>query len=138
MWRKIVDCYAEWESEQIAVLEQPSLAAQSSLGIVRRFANQFAELSLVERQQMLQFSRAYQGRRGWIAVAKLLFAFTLAGIVLYLAFPGKGLGMAIAVANLCGLGMTFGLIGAWFNYRRIVQRKLRWACPSWAAHSGRC
>jgi sensor histidine kinase YesM len=51
----------------------------------------------------------------------------LAGILLYLVFPSKaGMGMAIVIANLCGFGLALGVASVWFNYRKIVQRKVRW------------
>jgi signal transduction histidine kinase len=127
MWRKIVDQYEGWEREQIAVLKEPGLAPQTPPGYRRKHAARLAAMSPVERQQMLQFSLDYQGRRGWLAAGKLILAFTLAGVLLHLLFPAKaGWGMAIALANLCGVGFAFGVASVWFNYRRIVQRKIRW------------
>ncbi|HEX9173479.1 MAG TPA: histidine kinase [Telluria sp.] len=127
MRRNIVGEYEDWEREQIAVLKDPSLAAQAPPGYRRKHAERLAAMSLVERQQMLQFSLDYQGRRGWVAAAKLLLAFTLAGVLLHLLFPAKaGWGMAIALANLCGVGFALGVASVWFNYRKIVRRKVRW------------
>lgn len=126
MWRKVVDWYREWEDEQLAVLEQPGLADQAPAGYRRYAAKKLAELSLVERQQLRGFGLKYRGRLGFIAFCKLLLAFSLCGVVLHLALRDEvRLSIAIVVANLFGLSLVIGVAGAWFNYRKMVNQKLR-------------
>jgi sensor histidine kinase YesM len=124
MWRKVVDWYREWEDEQIAVLEQPELAAKTA-GYRRVYYQKLAQRSPVERQQLRDFSVAFKGRRGWLATAALLIAFTLCGILLHLLWPGKSWVAPVVTANVLGVALSFGLFGAWFNYRDVVRRKFR-------------
>src|SRR5438067_1842488 len=124
MWRKIADWYGKWEDEQIAVLEQPELAAQAS-GYRRWYYQKLTERSPVERQQMRDFSLAYKGWRGWLATAKVLVVFTLLGVLLHLIVPGKSWAVAMVTGYVLGISLFFGLLGAWFNYRRLVQRKFK-------------
>jgi signal transduction histidine kinase len=127
MWRQVVDWYQEWEDEHLAVLEQPGLAALAAPGYRRYCANKLAELSLIERRQLLEFSRTYQGRRLHIAIAKLALAFSLGGVLLHLAVPNISWAGAIVAANFIGLLLAMGVTSAWFNYRKIANGKLRLA-----------
>jgi sensor histidine kinase YesM len=124
MWRKVVDWYREWEDEQIAVLEQPELAAKTA-GYRRVYYQKLAQRSPVERQQLRDFSVAFKGRRGWLATAALLIAFTLCGILLHLLWPARSWVAPVVTANVLGVALSFGLFGAWFNYRDVVRRKFR-------------
>lgn len=123
MWRKMIDWYDELEREQIAVLERPELAAQVPAGWRRRFVDNLAAMSPLERQQLRDFCVTYQGRRLWIASAKLLGAFTVIGVLLHVAMGKGSLLAAIGIANLCGFGLLFGGIGVWFDSRRMMQKK---------------
>jgi LytS/YehU family sensor histidine kinase len=125
MWRRIVNWYREWEDEQIAVLEQPELASRVAPGYRRFYYSKLAERSAVERQQLRDFSVALKGWRGWLVTAALLAVFTLCGAALHLLLPGIGWAAAIVTANVCGIALMFGLLGAWFNYRELVRRKFR-------------
>jgi signal transduction histidine kinase len=125
MLGKFVNWYRKWEDEQIAVLEQPELASQAAQGYRRFYYRKLAERSPVERQQMRDFSVALKGWRGGLWTAALLAVFTLGGAALHLLKPSIGWAAAILTANLCGIAMMFALFGAWFNYRQLVQRKLR-------------
>jgi signal transduction histidine kinase len=125
MWRKVVDWYREWEEEQIAVLEQPELASRAPAGYRRFHARKLAERSPVERQQLRAFSVALKGWRGWLFTAALVVAFTVCGALLHLALPGTGWVTPIVTANVLGIALSFGLFGAWFNYRQLVRRKFR-------------
>jgi sensor histidine kinase YesM len=124
MWRKIADWYGKWEDEQIAVLERPELATQAPA--YRRFAyQQLAQRSAIERQQMREFALAYKGWRGWVATVKMVAAFTLLGVLLHALLPGMGWVKAIVTGYLLGLFISVALFRAWFNYRKLVQRKFR-------------
>jgi signal transduction histidine kinase len=125
MWRKVANWYRKWEEEQIAVLEQPELASRAAQGYRRFCYGKLAERSPLERQQMRDFSIALKGWRGWLWTAALLAVFTLCGVALHLLRPDIGWAANIVAANMCGIALTFALIGAWFNYRRFVQHKLK-------------
>jgi signal transduction histidine kinase len=124
MWRKFVEWHREWEHQQLAVLETPSLALEVPPGYRRYCANKLAGLSDIERMQLRQFLMANKGRRGYFALAKLALAFTVVAILLYFASGAKlGLGGLIVVTNMVGFGICMGLAGAWFNYRRAATRQ---------------
>jgi sensor histidine kinase YesM len=125
MWRKVADWYGKWEDEQIAVLEQPELVGRVPAGYRRLYYEKLAERSPVERQQLRDFSVALKGWRGWLVFAALITAFTLCGGLLHVLAPGTSQVAAIVTSNVLGLALSFGLFGAWFNYRQLVQRKLR-------------
>jgi signal transduction histidine kinase len=123
MWRKIRDWHRAWEDEVLAVLEQPALAASVPPGYRRRAAEQVAALSPIERKQLLAFSTAYRGWRGWLATGKLAAAFTGAGALFNLLFLHGGWLAPVVVANAVGFSVVIGIVGVWFNYRTIVEKK---------------
>lgn len=124
MWRRIANWYREWEDEQLAVLKEPSLAAQAPAGYRRYVANMLATLSQHERDELHAFSLAYRGSRILPAIGKLAVAFSLCGVVLHLALPAKfGWLAAIVLANVVGAGIAMTAIGSWFNYAKFADRK---------------
>jgi LytS/YehU family sensor histidine kinase len=123
MWRKIRDWHREWEDEALAVLQQPALAAGMPAGYRRRAAEQIAALSPIERRQLFEFSLAYRGGRAWFAVGKLAILFSLAGTLFNVLFLHAGWLVPVIVANAIGFSMVIGIVGVWFNYRTIVQKK---------------
>lgn len=123
MWRRIRDWHREWEHEILAVLAQPALAAQVPAGYRRRAAEQVAALSAIERSQLLAFSTDYRGWRGWFAMGKLALLFTGIGVVLNLLFLHANWVAPVVVANAAGFSMVIGIVGVWFNYRKIVRKK---------------
>ena len=121
MWRKLIDWYDNWEAEQIAVLENPALAAAVRPGYRRYCAEKLASLSPVERRELRAFSLAYRGRRLWLAVAKLAATFTLAGLLAAFALGGKANAGALVIsANLIGFSLVVAGISIWFNPRELV------------------
>ncbi len=123
MFRSVANWYREWEQEQLMVLADPSYAARTRPGFRRHCANKLAKLSPIERQQLREFSIKYRGARFFIAVAKLILLFTLAGVALHFASPRFGLMHAVVMANLLGLAIGWATTAAWFNYRWLVDRK---------------
>jgi signal transduction histidine kinase len=118
--KRLVKWYCDWEEEILAVLVDPKLAETVAPGYRRRAAQKLAAMSPIERQQLREFSLAYQGRRGWIAVGKLVLLFCLLGLALHLALPTKyGLVESLVLSNLLGLSTVFGFVSLWFNYRRL-------------------
>ncbi|MGZ5199810.1 MAG: sensor histidine kinase [Telluria sp.] len=124
MWRRIADWYGKWEDEQIAVLDQPELAAQAP-GYRRLAYRRLAQRSPVERQQLRGMMLALKGWRGWLATALMLAAFSLCGVWSHALAPDMGLAKALVTANMLGIALAFILFGAWFNYRRLAHRKFR-------------
>ena len=123
MFRKIANWYAEWEAEQIGVLQDPSLAAHAPAGYRRKLAYKLAELSPIERLQLREFSLKYRGARLLVAITKLLLLFTLIGAALHQAFPHHSWGKSIGMTNLLGFAIACATTGAWFNYRWLVDKK---------------
>lgn len=123
MWRRIRDWHREWEHELLAVLAQPALAARVPAGYRRRAAEQVAALSAIERSQLLAFSADYRGWRGWLAMGKLALLFTGIGVLLNLLFLHANWVAPVVVANAAGFSMVIGIVGVWFNYRKIVRKK---------------
>jgi sensor histidine kinase YesM len=125
MWRKLINWYRNWEDEQIAVLEKPELASQAAQGYRRAYYGKLAERSAVEREQMRDFSVALKGWRGVLWSAALLAVFCLGGVALHLSSPNIGWTAALVGANGTGFAVTFAIFGAWFNYRKLVQHKMK-------------
>ncbi|HEY1042314.1 MAG TPA: histidine kinase, partial [Telluria sp.] len=80
----------------------------------------------IERQQLHAFSTKYSGRNLWVAVARLVLVFTLLGLVLHI-FKSEKFGVleAIVAGNAIGFGLVMGVLGVWFNSRKISERKMR-------------
>jgi signal transduction histidine kinase len=123
MLRKITNWYREWEDEQIGVLQDPHLAAQAPAGCRRAVASKLAKLSPIERHQLREFTLKYRGARLLVAIAKLLFLFTLTGAAVHLALPDYGWVKAIIMANLLGFAVGWATMTAWFNYRWLADKK---------------
>ncbi len=123
MWRRIVNWYDDIEREQIAVLERPELAAQVRPGFRRYMVDKLATMTPIERQQLREFCVTYQGRRLWMAIAKLALLFTVAGALVH-AVTGKGGWIGyIFLFNLLGFCLTAGGVAAWFDARRLLEAK---------------
>ncbi|NNG21676.1 sensor histidine kinase [Telluria aromaticivorans] len=121
MLRKLIDWYADLERWQIAALEGPGPAVESESVYRRYFARHLAAMTPAERLQLRDFCVAYQGRRGWLAMAKLAALFTFMGVLLHLG-TGKGnLLSNVAIANLFGISLVVGAIGVWFDSRGRTQ-----------------
>jgi signal transduction histidine kinase len=124
MWRRIADWYSKWEDEQIAVLDQPELVAQAP-GYRRLTYKGLVKRTPVEKEQLRGFMLALKGWRGWLVSAVALAVYSLCSLPLHALVPALSWAKALLAANLLGITLTFVLLGAWFNYRRMVQRKLR-------------
>ncbi|MBK7474266.1 MAG: histidine kinase [Betaproteobacteria bacterium] len=127
MWKRLLEWHREWEREILAILEEPALAVATPAGYRGCVARKLAALSSIERAQLRRFSLAYRGWRSYAAIGKLVLLFCLAGAALHLAMPGKfGLPGALLLANALGLSLAFGLVGIWFNYRRMHGKVVRY------------
>jgi len=123
MWRRMADWHREWEDELLGVLAQPASATTAQAGYRRRMARTIATLSPIERQQLHDFSLAHRGRRGYWALAKLLMLFSLGGVLMHVFLPRMGWFAAIATANVLGVTLLLAVFSAWFNYRRLIDRR---------------
>ncbi len=124
MWNRLVHWYQDWEQEQLRVMVDPASALQSRPGWRRVVACTLADLSVVERQQLHEFSLKYRGWRLYAALGKLMAVFTAAGVGLYLLAPHKGLLASIVSVNILCLAICFVFLIAYFNYRKMMGKSL--------------
>ena len=126
MWKRIANWYDEWEQEQFDVLADPAAAAKAPAGYRRYFANKLAELSPIEREQLLSFSMKYRGRTLWVALAKFTALFSALGLVLYFVKGGKfGVIESMVLSNVLGYALIAMWLGVWFNSRKIYHNKIK-------------
>lgn len=120
MFKSIIQWHRNWETEILAVLADPALAANATPGYRLHVAHRLTRLSAIERQQLREFALTYRGWKAWIGVGKLLLALNVIAVALHLAFPARFSWMeAFVVTNALGLCSVSGLFSMWFNYRRI-------------------
>ncbi len=125
MWTKVGNWYREWEDEQVAVLRQPELAAHVKPGYRRYFADCLAAMDSPKRRQICEFSLKYRGARLRGAIARLALVFTLCGVLLHFTSERYGWIGPILFANTIGFSLTLAVIGAWFDYDRILKKTRR-------------
>jgi signal transduction histidine kinase len=123
MLGRIGNWYRGWESELVAVLAQPELVARMPAGRRRRQAHVLANMPPLQRAQLHAFLLKYRGVRRYWALAGLALLFSLGGALLHLAVPGLQWPSAILVANTVGFSIGAALVSAWFDYRRLTQKK---------------
>jgi signal transduction histidine kinase len=123
MWRRIAKWHRKLEDDCLALMRQPALAETAPPGYRRQTGQSLATLSPLERQQLHAFALAFRGARGYRMLGWLALAFSLAGALLHLALPGSGWVATILSANAIGFVLAFAICGAWFNYRRLAERK---------------
>jgi signal transduction histidine kinase len=123
---RLVNWHRAWEDEILAVLADPSLAGETQSGYRRRTAEKLAKMSAIERRQLREFSVAYRGHKGYLALGKLVLLFCLVGAAVHLLVPAKfSLVESLVLSNLLGLSLGFGFFSVWFNYRRLPRPGLR-------------
>lgn len=127
MFSKMADWYRDWEGEQIRVLDNPDTASEVAPGWRRVMACKMAQLSVVERQQLRDFSIKYQGWRLYAVIARLSLLFSLCGAGLWLLAPHKSLLACIVQMNVLGLALAFVFLMAYFNYRKMAGRTVRFS-----------
>jgi signal transduction histidine kinase len=126
MWQRWCNWYRAWEDEGLAVLAEPQVAASIAPGCRRAMAEKMAMLSEGERQQLAEFSRRYRGSKILLPILCLLVAFSAIGILMQMAFaPDLALFKALIGANAVGFSCVLVWFSAWFNYRRLEERRLR-------------
>lgn len=92
MWNQIVAWNQALETLQIAILANPEVAETLPPGYRRSLGRELAKMSPIERQQMHDFLRKYEGWRGLAAAVKSIALLSLMGILLHLMMPHRGLG----------------------------------------------
>jgi LytS/YehU family sensor histidine kinase len=123
MLGKIANWYRGWEDETLAVLAQPELAARMPKGRRRCNAQVLADMPPLQRAQLRAFLLKYRGARCYCALAGLALVFSFGGALLHLAAPGVSWLQAILTVNLFGFLIAAALVSAWFDYRRLTQKK---------------
>ena len=120
MFKRLVQWHRDWEDEILGVLADVSRIDSVPPGYRKHWATQMLKLSPIERRQLLEFSTKYRGWNGYAQILKVLGVFSLAGLALHLSLPAKfGPIESVLLANLLGLSFLFGLVGMWFNYRKM-------------------
>ena len=135
MFKRIALWYRDWEQEQLDVLNDPSIVATLTPGYRRYCGQKIGELSAIERQQLREFSITYRGRRLWIALFKMVLAFSAIGVLFHLLFASQSsIPYAVMMGNLIGFTVAMVLASFWFNYRQIAINKSRilWRIALWA------
>ncbi|MDO8070697.1 histidine kinase [Janthinobacterium sp. SUN176] len=126
MWEKFAGWYRCYDDETLRVLAHPDTAAQLPPGWRRWVALRLITLTPIERQQFHAFMLKYRGTGFYLAAARLMLLFSCIGVVLHLLLPDKvGWAKAVVFSNVLGLAMAWGVLGVWFNYRKLAQRKLK-------------
>lgn len=124
MWQRLASWYREWDEELLAVLRDPAAAAYAPSGFRRRIAAATAELSPIERQELVRICSVYRGRKLALVAGKLFLAFSVVGILFKLAYrPDLSLLSGIFVANTTGFTVVFAMVGIWFSQARIARVK---------------
>ena len=125
MLSKMMRWYRDLEAEQNRVLKNPDEVLGQPPGLRRSINTKLAQMSAIERMQMLKFSERYRGWRFFAALAGWIAVFTLIGLILYLVKPEKGLAVPVAIANLIGIAVLCMLTTVWFNYRKFAEHWFR-------------
>ena len=121
MWGKISQWHQQMDDDAMLVLETPDAAATLPAGLRRYVGTRLATMSPIERQQFRDFLVKYQGARFYVAAAKLLIPFSVLGALQQLLWPGKLNWIeSLVLSNLVGFSLACGLMGVWFNYRRLA------------------
>lgn len=124
MWKRIEKWHREIEDEQLAVLLDPSLAAQAPAGYRRYFACKLAAMSPSEREALHRFSSSVSTTAALLALVKLCVVLSVLGFLVNLAFlRATPWWETVIIANAIGIALAFSLVGVWFNYKKIVRAK---------------
>lgn len=125
MWHRLTTWYHKWNDELLDVLADPTRVQTITDPRRRKFAQQLADLSAIERMQIREFSLKYKGPTLWKSIAKLSVFFSVCGLGFLLFKPNLNPWMLLAIANLLGWSMIVSLLGVWFNYRQIKSSRSR-------------
>ena len=125
MFTNFVKWYYDWEKELLQVLREPSYAAKTRPGYRRWWANHFAAMSPVERQQIhdltLRWPLGRQNRLMLILVGLL----SVIGAAVHWFQPSIPLVEAIVTAHVLGLGLSSVVFYIWLYYRLFIKHKFK-------------
>ncbi|MBB5607290.1 MULTISPECIES: sensor histidine kinase [unclassified Janthinobacterium] len=125
MWRLFTQWQKQMDQDAILVLDNPDALAAIPAGHRHFIAARLAAMTPIERMELRDFIVRYGGARFNRMVLKLLAVFSLFGLALHLFQPEKTSWIeGLVLSNLVGISMAMGLMGAWFNYRKLVGGKL--------------
>lgn len=123
MLSALVKWHQNLEADQIAVLNNPEKLSALPPGR-QSWLKKIAELSVVERQQMLAHMSKYPGWRCYALLAKwMVFVNILAAVCWVLFPPAKGMAYLFMMFNLVGFAGIFNNLIAWFSYSSLVGRR---------------
>lgn len=126
MWKRYTVWYRSVDAEALLVLQHPEMAEQVQGRWRRCIARRLAMLTPIERRQFHAFMEKYRGMAFFIAAVKLMLLLSVLGVLLHLMVPDKlDWGKALLLSNVLGFAMAWGVLGVWFNYRKLVRRKIR-------------
>ncbi|MCC7600495.1 histidine kinase [Janthinobacterium sp. FW305-129] len=126
MWKKFAGWYRCYDDETLRVLAHPDTAAQLPQGWRRWVALRLATLTPIERQQFHAFMLKYRGAGFYLAAVRLVLLFSILGVALHLLLPDRvGWSKALVLSNILGLAMAWGVLGVWFNYRKLAKKKFK-------------
>ncbi|WP_215409611.1 histidine kinase [Janthinobacterium sp. JC611] len=124
MWGKISQWHQQMDDDAMLVLEMPEAATSLPAGHRRFIGKRLASLSPIERQQFRDFLLKYRGARFYKAAAALLIPFSALGVLQHVLWPEKLSWIeSLVLSNLIGFSLACGLMGVWFNYRKLVASK---------------
>ena len=124
MWEKISRWHRQMDDDAMLVLQTPEAADSLPAGMRRYIGTRLATMSPIERQQFRAFLLKYNGARFYKAAAKLLIPFSALGVLQHLLWPGKLSWIeSLVLSNLIGFSLACGLMGVWFNYRKLVANR---------------
>ncbi|MES2015087.1 MAG: histidine kinase [Pseudomonadota bacterium] len=127
MWKRFIAWHRAWEADQLRMLEDPGALIATGSPMRSRMAAKVARMSPIERAQLREFTLAYRGRRGYLALAKLIVLFSALGLALHLVLPAPNWVALVVVTNFVGLAGSAFLMIAYFNYRRMAGEAVRTA-----------
>ncbi|PIG25977.1 histidine kinase [Janthinobacterium sp. 35] len=126
MWKRYTVWYRSVDAEALLVLQHPEMAEHVQGRWRRCIARRLAMLTPIERRQFHAFMEKYRGMAFFIAAVKLMLLLSVLGVLLHLMVPDKlDWGKALLLSNVLGFAMAWGVLGVWFNYRKLVRRKIR-------------
>lgn len=125
MWGNFSKWQKQMDQDAILVLDNPDALITIPAGHRHFIATRLAAMTPIERMELRDFIVRYGGARFNMMMLKLLAVFSVLGVLLHLLQPEKTSWVeGLVLSNLLGFSMAMGLMGAWFNYRKLVGGKL--------------
>ncbi|HEY9103276.1 sensor histidine kinase [Chitinimonas sp.] len=121
MWQRLRDANRRFEDETIAWLRNPPALEPGASRLRCRLLKSIHEMSEFERRELLAFLLKYRGWNGWKRlILPSVFVLSIVGLNLHFWLPAKfSILEGMLLCNVLGLSFGLGVLGAWFNYRKI-------------------